>query len=60
MFTQSAYQVADAIVKCAENPKPEVFPFPLARVLILINATMPGVLDFVLKKYYKSKSMINK
>ncbi len=60
MFTQSAYQVADAIVKCAENPKPEVFPFPLARVLILINATMPGVLDFVLKKYYKSKSMINR
>jgi short-subunit dehydrogenase len=58
MFTQSAYQVADAIVKCAENPKPEVLPLPLARLLILINATMPGVLDFFLRTYYKSKSMI--
>jgi short-subunit dehydrogenase len=54
MFTQSAYQVANAIVKCAENPKPEVLPFPLARFLIVINAIAPGVLDFVLRRYYKS------
>lgn len=60
MFTQSAYQVADAIVKCAENPKPEVLPFPLARLLILMNAAIPGVLDFFLRTYYKSKSMISR
>ena len=58
MFTQSVYQVAHAIVKCAENPKPEVLPFSLARLLILMNATMPGVLDFFLRMYYRSKSMI--
>lgn len=58
MFTQSANQVADAIVRCAENPKPEVLPFPLAKILILMNAAMPGVLDFFLRTYYKSKSMI--
>ncbi|MER3446333.1 MAG: hypothetical protein C4291_05550 [Candidatus Dadabacteria bacterium] len=60
VFTQSAYQVANAIVKCAENPRPEVLPFPLARVLILMNASIPGVLDFFLRTYYKSKSMINR
>lgn len=54
MFTQSAYQVADAIVKCAENPKLEVLPFPLARLLIVINAIAPGILDFILRRYYKS------
>jgi uncharacterized protein len=58
MFTQSAHQVADAILKCAENPRPEVLPFPLARLLILMNASMPGVLDFFLRTYYRSKSMI--
>lgn len=58
MFTQSAYQVAKAIVRCAENPRPEVLPLPFARLLILMNATMPGVLDFFLRRYYRSKSMI--
>ncbi|MCI0454817.1 MAG: SDR family NAD(P)-dependent oxidoreductase [Candidatus Dadabacteria bacterium] len=55
MFSQSAYQVARAIVKCAENPSPEVLPFPLARFLIVINAIAPGVLDYILRRYYKSK-----
>jgi short-subunit dehydrogenase len=55
MFTQSAYKVAEAIVKCAENPKPEVLPFPLARLLIVMNAIAPGVLDFILRRYYKSR-----
>jgi short-subunit dehydrogenase len=54
IFSQSAHQVARAIVECAENPKPEVLPFPLARLLIVINAIAPGVLDFILKRYYKS------
>ncbi len=55
MFTQSAHKVADAIVKCAENPRSEVLPFPLARLLIVINAIAPGVLDFILRRYYKSR-----
>ncbi len=54
MFTQSAQQVARAIVKCIENPRVEVLPFPFARFLIVINAIAPGGLDFILRKYYKS------
>ena len=59
MFTQSAQQVAQAIVKCAENPKTEVLPFPLARLLIVINAIAPSLLDFILRKYYKSMTNEN-
>ncbi|HEX3033549.1 MAG TPA: SDR family NAD(P)-dependent oxidoreductase [Thermodesulfobacteriota bacterium] len=54
MFRQSACKVAHAIVKCAENPRPEVLPFPLARLLFMINSTWPGILDFILRRYYKS------
>lgn len=53
-LTQTAARVAKAIVKCAENPKPEVLPFPLARVLIVLNAISPSLVDFILKRYYKS------
>ncbi len=54
LFTQTAEHVARRIVRCAENPRPEVLPFPLARVLIFMNALAPGLVDFVLKRYYKS------
>lgn len=53
IFTQKASRVAKAIADCAQNPKPEVLPFPLARVLFLANALAPALVDFVLKRYYK-------
>lgn len=53
MFRQSAEGVAAAIVKCAENPKSEVFPFPLAWLVGITNSAAPGVLDFMLRMYYK-------
>jgi short-subunit dehydrogenase len=53
MFSQSAHQVARAIVKCAENPRIEVLPFPLARLLIVLNSIAPRVLDYILRRYYK-------
>lgn len=53
LFTQKASKVAKAIADCAKNPKPEVLPFPLARVLFVANALAPGLVDFALKKYYK-------
>jgi NADP-dependent 3-hydroxy acid dehydrogenase YdfG len=44
---QSAADVARAIVRCAKRPRPEVYPFPLSRALVWLNALAPGVQDWV-------------
>lgn len=43
---QSAHAVARWIVRCARRPRPEVYPFPLSRALVWLNALAPGVVDF--------------
>ena len=42
---QSAEAVARAIVKCARRPRPEVYPYRLARALVWINALSPSLAD---------------
>lgn len=42
---QSATAVARAIVRCARRPRPEVYPYPAARLLVWLNALAPGVVD---------------
>jgi hypothetical protein len=42
---QPATEVARAIVLCAKRPRPEVYPYPLSRVLVWLNALAPGALD---------------
>ncbi|MGQ0793679.1 MAG: SDR family NAD(P)-dependent oxidoreductase [Deltaproteobacteria bacterium] len=54
LFAQSARHVASAIVACAERPRAEVLPFPALRLLMMLNSIAPWVLDFILKRYYKS------
>jgi NADP-dependent 3-hydroxy acid dehydrogenase YdfG len=44
---QSAETVARAIVRCARRPRPEVYPYPLSRPLVWLNAVMPGLVDRV-------------
>jgi NAD(P)-dependent dehydrogenase (short-subunit alcohol dehydrogenase family) len=43
---QTALQVAQAIVRCAKRPRPEVFPYPASRVLVGLNAVAPGFVDW--------------
>jgi NADP-dependent 3-hydroxy acid dehydrogenase YdfG len=43
---QTAEQVADAIVRCARRPRPEVHPHFLSRVLVVLNAVSPGFVDW--------------
>ena len=43
---QSALDVAQAIVRCAQRPRPEVFPYPSSRVLVGLNAVAPGFIDW--------------
>jgi short-subunit dehydrogenase len=44
---QSALEVARAIVRCAKNPRPEVYPYPLARAVVWMNALAPGLADWL-------------
>jgi NADP-dependent 3-hydroxy acid dehydrogenase YdfG len=43
---QSAEAVADAIVRCAERPRPEVYPYWPSRAIVWLNAVAPGVADY--------------
>jgi NADP-dependent 3-hydroxy acid dehydrogenase YdfG len=43
---QSAADVARAIVECARRPRAEVYPYPLARILVWLNALAPGAQDW--------------
>src|SRR5439155_12488898 len=46
-IVQSAQQVAEAIVKCAKNPKAEVLPYRPSRLLMLLNSISPSLVDRV-------------
>jgi uncharacterized protein len=46
-IVQSAHQVAHAILKCAESPKTEVFVYPPSRILVLLNAISPTLVDWL-------------
>jgi short-subunit dehydrogenase len=43
---QTAEQVADAIVRCARRPRPEVYPLFYSRALVVLNAIAPALVDF--------------
>ncbi len=42
---QTAEQVAEAMVRAVRNPRPEVHPYPMARVLVALNAIVPAFID---------------
>jgi NAD(P)-dependent dehydrogenase (short-subunit alcohol dehydrogenase family) len=44
---QTAQAVARAIVRCARRPRPEVYPYALARPLVWLNAVFPGLVDWL-------------
>ena len=43
---QSAAAVADAIVRCAERPRAEVYPYWPSRAIVWANALAPGLVDY--------------
>ena len=53
---QDASVVADAIVKCLERPRPEVYPHRLSRALVIANALAPGLTDRLVRKYGRSRN----
>ena len=44
---QTARDVARAIVRCAKRPRPEVYPYPLSRAVVWLNALAPGLEDWI-------------
>jgi len=52
---QSAAQVADAIVRGIARPEPEIYPYPKARGLVLLNALAPGFCDAFVKRFGRER-----
>jgi short-subunit dehydrogenase len=49
----SAEQVAEVIVRCARRPRPEVMVYPPARLMVIVNALWPRLMDRVLAAYWR-------
>lgn len=48
---QSVDDVARAIVRCVERPRPVVFPHPPSRFLPIVNAVAPGFMDRFVRRW---------
>jgi NAD(P)-dependent dehydrogenase (short-subunit alcohol dehydrogenase family) len=55
---QSADEVARAIVRCIERPKPELYPKTIARGLTVLNALAPGFTDWFVRKYGRQRHVV--
>lgn len=49
--TQSADDVARAVVACVRRPQPEVYPHALSKLLAIANAVAPGAADRLIRRY---------
>jgi short-subunit dehydrogenase len=49
----SAEQVAEVIVRCARRPRAEVMVYPPVRLMVVLNAVWPGLMDRALAVYWK-------
>jgi len=47
---QTSEQVARAIVRCARSPRPEVYPYPPARILAVLSALSPRLVDWMMAR----------
>jgi hypothetical protein len=43
--------VAQAVVRCVQRPRAEVYPHASARALAIVNAILPGLTDRIVRKY---------
>jgi short-subunit dehydrogenase len=56
--TQSAEQVAAAVVACLRAPRPEVYPLWRGRVLAAMNALAPGITDRVVQRFSRRRQAL--
>jgi short-subunit dehydrogenase len=53
---QSAATVANAIARAIERPVPEIYPYAVSRLLVILNALAPGVCDRIVQRYGRKPS----
>jgi short-subunit dehydrogenase len=53
--TQSADDVARAVVACVQRPRPEVYPHTMSRGLAILNAVAPGFADALVRRYERRR-----
>lgn len=56
--TQSAAEVAAAVVRCLRSPRPEVYPLWRGRVLAVLNVLAPGLTDRVVQRFSRRRLAI--
>ena len=52
---QDAASVAEAVMRCLENPRGEVFPYGAARWLRLANALSPSLVDRFMRRFSRRR-----
>jgi short-subunit dehydrogenase len=52
---QSAEEVAASIVRCIKNPKAEVYPYRVGRLLVWANAIAPSLVDTVMMRFFRER-----
>jgi short-subunit dehydrogenase len=54
-YIQSADTVAAAIVRCIKDPKAEVYPNRLSRLLVWANSMAPSLVDRVMSHFLRQR-----
>ena len=52
---QTAEVVARTIVDCIRNPKVEIYPYSISRVVAWANAVAPSLLDKIMAPYFRER-----
>jgi short-subunit dehydrogenase len=55
---QSADDVARAIVRCVERPRPEVYPHAMSRALTLMNHVAPALTDRFVRRFGRRRDAV--
>lgn len=48
---RTAASVADAVLRCIDHPRPEVYPYGRAKLLAVINVIAPGLADRLVQRF---------
>lgn len=52
---QTAATVADAVVRCIDHPRAEVYPYRLSRALAIVNILAPSLSDRVVQRFNRTR-----
>lgn len=53
---QAAASVAEAILRCIDHPRPEVYPYRRARLLSILNVVAPGLADRLVTRFGRRRT----